>query len=119
DLAGRELWIGATWWIASKQLMPFVIVGALAVLWRTRRVDVGLVFYVVAAGATIIALVDINLDSADMIVQYVAYSSPLIFIAGFMVTEPLTLPPRRFQQWTVAAVTALVFAWPLYYLVFG
>lgn len=117
DVAGREQWIGATWWIASKPLMPYVLVGALLVLWRTRRIDVGAVFYVVAAVATIIALVDLNMDSADMILQYVAYSSPLIFIAGFMVTEPLTLPPRRVQQWIVAAVTALVFAWPLYYIV--
>jgi ferredoxin-NADP reductase len=35
---------------------------------------------------------------------------PLVFLAGFMLSEPLTLPPRRWQQLTVAAVVAVLFS---------
>ena len=38
------------------------------------------------------------------------YSFPIVFMAGFMVSEPLTLPPRRVQQLVVAVVIAVCFA---------
>ena len=37
---------------------------------------------------------------------------PVVFLAGFMLSEPLTLPPRRWQQWLTAAVTAVAFSIP-------
>jgi ferredoxin-NADP reductase len=37
---------------------------------------------------------------------------PLLFFVGFMLTEPLTLPPRRWQQLALAAVVGVVFAVP-------
>jgi ferredoxin-NADP reductase len=37
---------------------------------------------------------------------------PLLFFAGFMLTEPLTLPPRRWQQLALSAVVGVVFAVP-------
>ena len=36
-------------------------------------------------------------------------SSPIVFFACFMLDEPLTLPPRRWQQLTEAVVVALLF----------
>ncbi|MFI5430259.1 hypothetical protein [Aeromicrobium sp. UC242_57] len=119
DLAGRENPINATWWIAAEKLLPFVAVAALLVLWRTRRVDIGLVFVLVGAGLTIIALNDLAGGSLSDIIKLTAYSYPLVFMAGFMVTEPLTLPPRRWQQWVVAAVTGVAVAWPLFTTVVG
>lgn len=119
DLAGRDAPINATWWVAAEKLLPFVAVAALLVLWRTRRLDVGLVFVVVGAALTIIALNDLAGGSFVDIVKVTAYSYPLVFIAGFMVTEPLTLPPRRAQQLVVAAVTGFLVAWPLFTTVVG
>jgi ferredoxin-NADP reductase len=37
---------------------------------------------------------------------------PLLFFVGFMLTEPLTLPPRRWQQLGLAGVVGVVFAVP-------
>ena len=37
---------------------------------------------------------------------------PVLFFVGFMLTEPLTLPPRRWQQLALAAVVGLLFAVP-------
>ena len=38
--------------------------------------------------------------------------SPVLFFVGFMLTEPLTLPPRRWQQLVLAAVVGVLFATP-------
>jgi len=37
---------------------------------------------------------------------------PVLFFVGFMLTEPLTLPPRRWQQLALAAVVGALFAVP-------
>jgi ferredoxin-NADP reductase len=37
---------------------------------------------------------------------------PVLFFVGFMLTEPLTMPPRRWQQLALAAVVGAVFAVP-------
>lgn len=119
DLVGRDVPINATWWIAAEKLLPFVAIAALLVLWRTRRLDVGLIFVLVGAVLTIVALNDLAGGSFVDLVEVTAYSYPLVFMAGFMVTEPLTLPPRRIQQWIVAAVTGFVVAWPVFTTVVG
>lgn len=118
-VVGRDAPINATWWIASEKMLPFVAVAALLVLWRTRRLDVGLIFVFVAAVFTIVALNHLDSGSFLELVKLAAYSYPIVFVAGFMVTEPLTLPPRRWQQWIVAAVTGFVLAWPLFTTVVG
>jgi ferredoxin-NADP reductase len=117
DVVGRDASVNATWWVAAEKLLPFVAVGAFLVLWRTRRLDVGLVFVVLAA-----VLVHWGLDhggmSAGDALKTTAYSFPIVFLAGFMLSEPLTLPPRRHQQLIVAAAAAVVFAYPTFIGVF-
>lgn len=110
-LAGLlQLTIGI-WWIATPAMLPIVALGALLLLDRTRRLDVGLVLIVITVA---IIGTRITLTGAQ---AWDAYSSvlllyPVVFLAGFMLSEPLTLPPRRWQQWLTAAVTALVFSIP-------
>lgn len=41
-------------------------------------------------------------------------SSPMVFFAGFMLSEPLTQPPRRWQQFLMAGVVGVVFSTPLH-----
>ncbi|MCW2771557.1 MAG: hypothetical protein JWR27_2990 [Aeromicrobium sp.] len=111
DLVGRATPINATWWIASDKLLPFVAIAAVLVLWRTRRIDVGLGFMAVAYGLSVWGLVAGGFDAPfGDAVRTVAYSFPIVFAGAFMVTEPLTLPPRRAQQLTVAGVTGALFA---------
>ncbi|MEO6604236.1 MAG: hypothetical protein ABIN55_01360, partial [Aeromicrobium sp.] len=96
---------------ASDKMLPFVALGAFLVMWRTRRLDVGLLFIVLAAALIVIALNDGG-ASVGAAVESTFKSYPVVFLAGFMLSEPLTLPPRRKQQLAVAVVTALVFAYP-------
>lgn len=108
--------IATTWWAASEPLLPFVLVMALLVLHRTRRLGLGAMFVVLAATLVLAGLVDAGAPVADAI-ELTAYSYPIVFLAGFMLSEPLTLPPRRSQQLAVAAVAAVVLAWPTFQLV--
>jgi ferredoxin-NADP reductase len=106
DWAGRESPVNATWWVAAERLLPFVAVGALLVLWRTRRLDVGLLFVAVAYVLCVWGVAQGFGSPFAESLKTVAYSFPIVFMAGFMVSEPLTLPPRRIQQLVVALVMA-------------
>lgn len=114
--------IFAGWWVASEKLLPFVAVGAFLVLWRTRRLDIGLMFVLVAGVLGIYAQMQpveplVPKSFADAL-TYTFNSTAIVFLAGFMLSEPLTLPPRRAQQLVVAAVAAVVFAYPSLVLTF-
>ncbi|WP_167042995.1 FAD-dependent oxidoreductase [Salinibacterium sp. ZJ454] len=101
----------SVWWVATPWLLPVTAIGAFLILWRTRKVTVGVVFVVVAVAVIVIRLVAFGLDPVSAIGS--AFTSfPVVFLAGFMLSEPLTLPPRRWQQLLVAVVTALLFSIP-------
>lgn len=111
-LTGQEVWFGASWWVASADLLPWVAVGAFLVLWRTRRVGLGVGFVVLAGALVVVGLNGFG-QPVDDAIRTALETSPLIFFAGFMLSEPLTLPPRRNQQLMVGAVMAVVYAYPL------
>ncbi|WP_411700064.1 ferredoxin--NADP reductase [Conyzicola sp.] len=99
----------AVWWVATGLLLPLTAIGALLVLYRSRRLPVGLTFVTIAAVLVTVRLVSSGQDVGDAVVS--AFTQfPIVFLAGFMLSEPLTLPPRRWQQLTVAAVVAVVFS---------
>ena len=110
---------GSAWWVASQTLLPYVAVGAFLVLWRTRRLDLGAVFIVVAGVLTVwgyAAGFEVPLGEA---ITTMAYTVAIVFIAGFMLSEPLTLPPRRHQQLLVAALVAVAMSYPVWISVFN
>ena len=99
------------WWIATPALLPAVAVGALLLLDRTRRLDVGLIFValtVVIIGARLVLTGTAPLGAVTTVLQLF----PVVFLAGFMLSEPQTLPPRDWQRWLTAAVVAVAFSVP-------
>lgn len=99
------------WWIATPALLPVVAVGALLLLDRTRRLDVGLIFVgltIIIIGARLMVTGSDPLGAVTTVLQLF----PVVFLAGFMLSEPQTLPPRRWQQWLTAAVVAVAFSVP-------
>ncbi|MCU1412106.1 MAG: oxidoreductase [Rhodoglobus sp.] len=100
------------WWVGTPALQPIIILGAFLVLYRTQRLIVGVTFVVLAALlATTVAITGGQEPGAA--IQQVLLQSPILFFAGFMFSEPLTLPPRRWQQLVEALVVALLFTVPL------
>ncbi|WP_229054415.1 FAD-dependent oxidoreductase [Aeromicrobium sp. Leaf350] len=102
-----------TWWVASESMAWFVLLGALVVLYRTGRFALAITFAVPAALLTYWNVSSFYPELGQSL-EYVAYSTPIVFFAAFMLTEPLTLAPRRAQQLVLAVAAAVVFTWPLW-----
>ncbi len=102
----------AYWWIGTPVMLPFTIVLATLVLYRTRRLPLGAVF-VALAGLILLSRNLIDGQSVAVSLKFAFAQTPMIFLAGFMLSEPLTLPPARWQQLVVAIVVALLFAVPI------
>ncbi|NUP59599.1 MAG: oxidoreductase [Pseudarthrobacter sp.] len=101
----------ATWWAATPAMLWLLVPGVALVLYRTRKFPMALVFILVATSIITAELMRAGM-SAGMGVWQALAQRPLLFFAGFMLTEPLTLPPRRRQQLALAAVVGVVFAVP-------
>ncbi|WP_284984704.1 oxidoreductase [Arthrobacter sp. efr-133-TYG-118] len=101
----------ATWWAATPAMLWFLVPGVLLVLYRTLKVLMACAFLVVAVSVVCAALVRGGMTLGPALWQPIS-QQPLLFFVGFMLTEPLTLPPRRWQQVALAVVVALLFAVP-------
>ncbi|WP_395640523.1 FAD-dependent oxidoreductase [Pseudolysinimonas sp.] len=100
------------WWPGNPWMLPFVVVLAFLVLFRTRRLPMGAVYVVVGLAVASLNYVLLGLSPLAGL-QYAATQSALWFFAAFMITEPLTMPPRRWQQLLYAGLAAV-----LYFLTF-
>lgn len=83
----------ASWWVGSPAMLPAVLIGGLLVIRKVRRFDAVIAF---TAGALLtIFLLTVGKGNTILTLQRSIISSPLIFFAAIMLTEPLTMPPER------------------------
>lgn len=101
----------ATWWAATPAMLWLLVPGILLVLFRTRKMLMGTLFTVVSVSIVAVELLRAGMTAGAALWQPLA-QRPVLFFVGFMLTEPLTLPPRRWQQLALAAVVGVVFAVP-------
>ncbi|WP_136609699.1 oxidoreductase [Sinomonas albida] len=104
-------WGAATWWAGTPAMLWAVAPGALLVLYRVQRLAMAAVFAVVALALNSAVFATAGVFPAGAVVQAVA-QGPLVFFAGFMLSEPLTMPGRRRHQYAYAAVIAAAYALP-------
>ncbi len=108
----------AAWWVGTPILAAVVAVLGIAIAWRTEKLRVVLTFIVlawaisIATTLTAYAQAGLAVSAVDISVQLLI-SSPILFLGFFMLTEPLTLPSRFWQQLLVAAVVAFFVGYPL------
>nr|WP_157310912.1 flavodoxin reductase [Microbacterium sp. MAH-37] len=108
----------ASWWVGTPAMAVPVAVLGLLVLWRTEKVRVVALFAVVAVGVSVVRqavqLTAAGLDFAvGDAISMALLQSPILFLGAFMLSEPLTLPPRRWQQFWVAALVGALVGWPI------
>lgn len=101
------------WWVGTPVLAGAVILCGVLLAWRTQRlalVGVFVLVAVIAMGLRYVVMGAVAGLAPDIggILTSVLWSSPVLFLGFFMLTEPLTLPPRRGQAYVVALVAALV-----------
>ena len=101
----------ATWWAATPAMLWLLLPGVVLVLYRIRKLLMAAVFTVVAVSIVAADLLRSGSGLGDALWQPLA-QRPVLFFVGFMLTEPLTLPPRRWQQLALAAVVGMLFAIP-------
>jgi hypothetical protein len=96
---------------------PVILLG-IVVLVRTEKVRTIALFLVVAVAVAFVHTTlqyqqaGLELD-AGTVFWNILWSSPFLFLGAFMLSEPLTLPPRRWQQFAVAAVVGILAGWPI------
>jgi len=101
----------AAWWLATAWLLPVTIVLGFAVLYRTRRYLMAIVFVVAVFFLTFWVYGGNGAPLAQTLLEpFTTFST--IFFAAFMLSEPLTMPPRRWQQLVEALLVAIVFTVP-------
>jgi len=99
------------WWVANPILTPFIVLAGALVQWRSGLGLIALVGLFVGVATVLVRLV----ASGDEIIAsiYLVFTSyPIVFLALFMLTEPLTMAPRRFAQILVAVTVGLGTALP-------
>lgn len=111
--------LGASaWWVGNPFLLGPVLVLGVLVAWRAEKLRVVATFWVIALGVAFFRVaaqyqeIGQTVDSAQLLGS-VVWSSPFFFLGAFMVSEPLTQPPRRWQQLTVAALVGVLAGWPI------
>ena len=108
----------SAWWVGSPFLAGPVILLGIVVLVRTEKVRTIALFLVVAVAVAFVRTTlqyqqaGLELD-AGTVFWNILWSSPFLFLGAFMLSEPLTLPPRRWQQFAVAAVVGILAGWPI------
>ena len=101
----------AAWWLATAWLLPVTIVLGFAVLYRTRRFQMAIVFVVAVFFLTFWVYGGNGAPLAQTLLEpFTTFST--IFFAAFMLSEPLTMPPHRWQQLVEALLVAIVFTVP-------
>ncbi|MEP7288669.1 MAG: RnfABCDGE type electron transport complex subunit D [Chloroflexota bacterium] len=99
----------ATWWVGNAPMLAFVLIGGLLIVRKTRRFQMVFSFLIVAM-VTTLTLTILNGSNLILTIQETAVSSPLIFFAAVILTEPLTTPPTRTTQIIYGGFVGLLFS---------
>lgn len=97
----------ASWWVATGPLLPFTFILGGLVLYKTKRLQMGLL-YVITSILVVAAITTLKGDSFLALLPVLLTSWPFIFFAGFMLSEPLGLPPRKYQRSIFATGVAVL-----------
>lgn len=89
------------WWVGTPVLAPVVVVAGALVLRRTGTGAVALAYLVAYLAVTLPRLVLSGQEPLAALLTTLG-SHPVLFVAGFMVVEPLTQAPRRWARVGVA-----------------
>ncbi|MEJ0002162.1 MAG: RnfABCDGE type electron transport complex subunit D [bacterium] len=98
----------ATWWVGTAWMLPFVLVGGLLVVRKLRRFDLVLSFVAASLLFTVVAHAS-SLSEIPGIIEHALVTSPLLFFAFVMLTEPLTTPPTKDLRSVYGVFTAVLF----------
>lgn len=100
-----------SWWVATPSLTILTAVLSLLILYKTHRLQLGLLFVALTALPILLVLLVEGLPASQALLALAAW--PILFFVGFMFTEPLTLPAKKWQLYVEVALVALLFVQPI------
>lgn len=97
----------ATWWVGTSVMTGFVFVGGFLLARKLRQFDLVIAFLL----AFVVGTVVITFGSGNVltILYNSVILSSLLFFAGIMLTEPLTMPPNRDGRIAYAILVGALF----------
>lgn len=98
----------ASWWVGTASLMPFVLIGGLLITRKIKRFDLVLPFILVSVTASIIIHAN-SIADLPKVLSNSLMTSPLLFFAFIMLTEPLTTPPTKYLRSTYGGLIGMIF----------
>lgn len=107
-LTGLALGQGASWWVGQFLMLPFVAIIAFLVIRKMRAFELVAVFLATAT-ITIVGYRLLGGSNPLTVIQRIFFDSPIIFLAGFMLIEPVTMPPNRRFRMMYGALVGLLF----------
>src|SRR6266481_3737822 len=98
----------ASWWIGTAAMLFFVLAGGVLVIRKIQRQ--AMVYAFVAA--TLLSSIALSFSHTNPFttIGNAVVISPLVFFAVIMLTEPLTTPPKKYQQIIYGALGGILFS---------
>lgn len=100
----------ASWWVGTKYMLPFVLIGGLLIVQKIRRFDLVLSFLITALVTTTVGFWLIKDVAPLTSLSRAVFDSALFFFAFIMLTEPLTTPPTRGLRIAYGALVGFLFS---------
>ncbi|ORM30157.1 hypothetical protein [Williamsia sp. 1135] len=98
------------WWVAAEPLLIAMIVIGAAVVWKLREWWLVGGFVAVSVLTIIVVALDADTPIGDAL-DLGFTSTPLLFVAAIMLTEPLTSPATRVPKVIYAALVGILMFW--------
>jgi ferredoxin-NADP reductase/Na+-translocating ferredoxin:NAD+ oxidoreductase RnfD subunit len=97
----------ATWWVGSASLAPLTLVLGLLIVAKVRRSDMVITFSIAAAFLLVATSMREGTDTLQVMSEALL-SGPWLFLAGVMLTEPLSTPPQKTERAIYAFLVAVL-----------
>lgn len=97
----------ASWWVGTASLAPFVALGSFLIIRKLHFEDMVWSFLVTAVAVSL-GLTLINGGQPLDTLTRIILNSHLLFLAGVMLTEPLTLPPTKNLKMIYGAIVGFL-----------
>ena len=99
---------GGIWWIVTPLMTPLILITGLLIAKKIRRFPL---FFSFVLLSTLLITFRISHNQAVLAPLFQTMTSwPILFLGGFMLTEPLTTPPEKSQQIVYSLIVGALFA---------
>jgi glycine betaine catabolism B len=102
----------AIWWIGTVYMLPLTLIIGLLIVRKTRRVALFAACILASFLTAGVLGMQNGLPIGEALLQHLL-SWPIVFFGSIMVTEPLTMPPRRMQQIIYGVLIGIFSSWPI------